>query len=246
MLTASSAIRSLAALLVALLLVACARSSVADLTVRLLSPASGSYLPTGQVIEFDSLTDGPGRVTRVELYVNGDLIADDAVPTGMAQPSFRVRQRWVPTEPGRAEVLVYAYDAKGTQSRPAAILLEIVGEALVEVPTATAAPPTPRLPTAPPAPTEPPTATPTPEPTEGAAVELPGTIIAAAGANIRDGPSPDAARIDGLYAGAAVTAIGRNDAGDWIKIRYGADNRIGWVVTSLGEWDGDIALLPAE
>jgi uncharacterized protein YgiM (DUF1202 family) len=46
-----------------------------------------------------------------------------------------------------------------------------------------------------------------------------------------------------LFAGAAVTAIGRNEAADWIQIRYGS-GQTGWILWSLAGWQGDIRQLP--
>ncbi len=248
-------------LLLALLVAGCARGNATpegeevaagDAPVVVIdSPATGVSIPTGQIIEISSTaTSAASPVQRIEMYINGDLIADDPTPDAAGQPSFSVVQRWVPVEPGRAEVAVYAYAVDGTRSRPASIILEVGGDGATSPQPAEPGEETtdPVTDTAPvtdtetvtdtePEATEEPTVEAEPSPTaegeagegeedegetsEPSGPEVPAVITAQGGLNVRAGPAVDAERVDGVLLGERVTAIGINAAGDWIRIRHG-------------------------
>jgi hypothetical protein len=201
------------------------------------SPASGARVPTGQELLIQSTATDENLVQRIELYINGELIADDPSPVPEGQPTFSVVQRWVPVQPGQALVEVYAYNAEDVRSEVRSIVLEVEGEPLApvqEVPE--------------PAPEEP--AEEVTEPTESPelpeAVGIRGTVLAADGLNVRSGPGTDNERIGGILANETVTAVARNAAGDWVRIQYGAENQQGWVAAQFVTWEGDIQTLPQE
>lgn len=271
-------------LLLALLVAGCARGATTNTTegdevatgddpiVVIDAPASGTSIPTGQIVEIRSTATGTtSPVQRIEMYINGDLIADDSVPDAAGQPTFSVTQRWVPVEPGRAEVAVYAYNAAGTRSRPASIVLEVGGDAMApnEPGEETTDPVTDTAPItdtdepteeAEPAPDEPteeaePSASPEAEdegedegeggePTAPADTDIAAVVTAEGGLNVRDGPALDAERVDGVLLGQRVIAIGRTEAGDWIRIRHGEADSEGWVAAEFLDLDGDAATLP--
>lgn len=266
-------------LLLALLVAGCARGNATpegeevaagDAPVVVIdSPATGVSIPTGQIIEISSTaTSAASPVQRIEMYINGDLIADDPTPDAAGQPSFSVVQRWVPVEPGRAEVAVYAYAVDGTRSRPASIILEVGGDGAASPQPAEPGEETtdPVTDTAPVTDTEPVNDTEpeaTEEPTEEAepsataegeedeaaeptGPEVPAVITAEGGLNVRAGPAVDAERVDGVLLGEHVTAIGINAAGDWIRIRHGEgdDEGEGWVAAEFVDLEGDAATLP--
>lgn len=234
----------LVAILTILVLVACERGGQTSpgLTVLINSPTNGSKIPTGREVVINSTaTSGTtSLVQRIELYINGELIREDAVSAPAGQASFTVDQRWVPTEAGEIAVEVIAYDVTGRRGTPA--LLTLVSEG---APMATTAPfPTRTATGIPVTPTTTPFPSPAPLPSATPTVpriEIAGSINT--DANIRNGPGPTFDRIDGLFAGAPVTAIGRNATADWIEIRYGA-GQTGWVLWSLAGWQGDIQQLP--
>lgn len=62
--------------------------------------------------------------------------------------------------------------------------------------------------------------------------------------NVRSGPSTDNSVISGLSAGETVIAEGRNQTGDWIRVRLSDDDSTGWLFVSLVTLDGDIDDLP--
>jgi hypothetical protein len=271
-------------LLLALLVAGCARGNATpegeevaagDAPVVVIdSPATGVSIPTGQIIEISSTATSEGSsVQRIEMYINGDLIADDPTPDAAGQPSFSVVQRWVPVEPGRAEVAVYAYSVDGTRSRPASIILEVGGDGVASPqagepgeettdPVTDTAPVTETETEPEPEATEEPTEEAEPSPTaeseegegeedegetaEPSGPEVPAIITAEGGLNVRAGPAVDAERVDGVLLGERVTAIGINAAGDWIRIRHGEgdDEGEGWVAAEFVDLEGDAATLP--
>ncbi len=225
------------------LLVACQRGTATPAAtgpvVSIVAPADGSTIPTGQIVEIQSnALDNSSPVQRIEMYINGDLIADDSAPTAEGQPSLLVSQRWVPVAPGPAEVEVIAYNARNEPSAPARITLQVEGAALASPQQATATPeatvPDPPLPTAPAA------------PTETVPAGIAGTVVADIGLNVRSGPSATAERIGGVNVNESVSALARNEAGDWVKIRFAAEPQEGWVAAEFVTWEGDLQSLPVE
>ncbi|MBC7813548.1 MAG: SH3 domain-containing protein [Burkholderiales bacterium] len=68
-------------------------------------------------------------------------------------------------------------------------------------------------------------------------------VTANGGANVRAGASTEAGVVAGLTAGQTATAVGRNEASDWLQIRLD-DGTMGWVATRIVTADGDVAILP--
>lgn len=60
--------------------------------------------------------------------------------------------------------------------------------------------------------------------------------------NVRSGPSTNQGIVTSLNAGTDVVADGRNDAGDWLRIRT-PDDRTGWIASFLLNLDGDASAL---
>jgi len=203
------------------------------------------------------------------MYVNNDLIHSDTSPVEGGQFTFNIVQRWVPTQPGPAEVRVVAYNVKGVPSHPEAITLEVVGEGMavaqptasapaitaVETVTGTAVPTVPvsqgtpvDVGTPPPGATTVQVFTPTPGPTAtplpaGASVPEVGGTVAIKALNVRRGPGTNYSVVGNLRYFATVSATGRNQDTTWARVQY-ASNRTGWVATQYVTWDADISKLP--
>ncbi len=228
--------------------------------VQIISPASNARIPTGKEVEIKSVATDESFIERIELYVNDDLIRIDSPPIKGGQVTFTVLQRWVPVQAGEVRVRVVAYDANGAMSYPVGITLEAVGEGLAELqptkvttetpvpsitptplPLATGTPPPPSSTPPPPEPSAtpvPPTATPVPR--------VEGSVTNYGPLNIRYGPNEGTAQLGWLNPGDYVVGIARNGAGNWAKIRYGADNREGWVFALRVAWTSDFKVLPIE
>lgn len=67
------------------------------------------------------------------------------------------------------------------------------------------------------------------------------TVRRGGGANVREVPSPDGAVLGAYYWGQALTALGRTDDGEWLRVL--ADGRAGWVLAQLVTGDFDFAQL---
>lgn len=79
---------------------------------------------------------------------------------------------------------------------------------------------------------------------ENAGTPPPVTLNVSAGSNInvRSGPGTNNSVLRGLSSGATVTAEGRNNAGDWVRIQL-PDGGTGWVSAPLVTIDGDVMAL---
>ncbi len=132
--------------------------------VVITAPTSDAQLELGDVNVLVSASDSKG-VTKVELYVDGELYRTDANPDPEGQPSWALMQTWSATEPGTHTLKVIAYNVDAVESDPWAVTVEVLEEGVpvpTATPTSTTGPPPPATATAPP-----PTATaPPPTPTE--------------------------------------------------------------------------------
>lgn len=61
--------------------------------------------------------------------------------------------------------------------------------------------------------------------------------------NVRSGPGTSNSVLRGLSSGATVTAEGRNNAGDWVRIQLPDGSGTGWVSAPLVTIDGDVMAL---
>ena len=116
-----------------------------------------------------------------------------------------------------APTTLVATQPNAPTEQPTALAAAPLVSQLVELPTAT--PMMEPTPSPTPAPLVLPTNTPIP-PLAGATVN--------AGANLRAGPGVDYPVMNTAAAGAAITLVGRNPAGDWYQIADGL-----WIATSL-------------
>ncbi|TET52421.1 MAG: hypothetical protein E3J64_05215, partial [Anaerolineales bacterium] len=108
-------------------------------SVEITDPPSGSTAEVGQVIEIASTSTADAGIARVELLVDGDMVREDAPPSG-TPASFRVVQSWLPDAEGEFEISVVAYDADGQASEEATIMLQVGAGAAEADPTATPTP----------------------------------------------------------------------------------------------------------
>jgi len=143
-------------------------------------PLDGAEVEAGTIPVQSHAASGSG-VTRVELWVNGELYRSDDNPTP-DEPVIYIIQPWAPIAPGEYALQVRAYAADGTHSADG-VMVNVSGEAagLMSTPTAefvtptstpTATPTLPAAPTSTPGqPTDTP-APPTPSPTPMAEIEF--------------------------------------------------------------------------
>ncbi|NLH07958.1 MAG: hypothetical protein GX484_10185 [Chloroflexi bacterium] len=96
--------------------------------IVLSAPLAGSTLPVGSEVLVRSTSIDAIGVARVELYVNGSLVATGTPPDGETVPRFNLEQPWLPDSEGEYILSVIAYRADGTASGPATVIVR-VGEA---------------------------------------------------------------------------------------------------------------------
>ena len=111
-------------------------------TVTILTPAAGAQLNEGEEVQIQSLSTDPSGIVRVELAVDGAIVAIDVPPIPKGQTIYSLVQRWKAT-PGTHTLSVRAYNASGVAGDPA-LLSVVVAPALAQpspVPTQIVLPP---------------------------------------------------------------------------------------------------------
>ena len=152
-------------------------------TITITAPTSDAQFEEGEEVNVLSSASDAKGVTRVELYVDGELYRTDTSPSPDGETSLAMVQTWVATDPGPHTLRVIAYNVDGAESDPWAVSIEVVEVGgVVTPPTATTAagppPAATNTPEPPPADTAtaPPEATATtPPPPEPTATEPPPT-----------------------------------------------------------------------
>jgi hypothetical protein len=148
-------------------------------TVQVTFPPTGRQVAVGDVVPIHSISQDDRGVTKVELWVGGQLLETTSAPSD--QKTFAAVQNWMPSQAGIFDVGVRAYDSDGQVSEPALITIEVVS---------TVAEVTQPLPEEPASPTQAPQAAPPPSgqgpseqptPTPLTAVEAPPPAFATVG-----------------------------------------------------------------
>jgi hypothetical protein len=174
--------RNVALVLVALLLVsgmlACdIGGGAAKPTITITAPSSDAQFEEGEEVNVLSSANDTKGVTRVELYVDGDLYRTDSAPSAEGETSLAMVQTWVAVDPGMHTLSVIAYNVDGAASDPWAVTIEVVGAGgVVTPPTPTAPPPPPEATATTPPPPEA-TATTPPPPEDTPEPELPDLVL---------------------------------------------------------------------
>lgn len=215
-------------------------------SVTIESPANNARVATGTEVNIVSTArDEKQRVVQIDLVVNGELVSESVTPSADGQAIFSTVQRWVPVAPGPARVEVIGRNAAGLAGPPAVVLLDVVGPGFSTA-SPTPIPPTPTVTSDPPPQPPAATATLTPVPPPPPPNQITGRVTANLGINVRSGPGVAFQRIGGVNLNETVTAIARNTAGDWAKVRFGPANTEGWLAAQFVEWSADIQSLPTE
>jgi subtilase family serine protease len=145
-------------------------------TITITAPTSDAQFEEGEEVNVLSSANDAKGITRVELYVDGELYRTDTSPSPDGEKSLAMVQTWTATDPGPHTLRVIAYNVDGTESDPWAVTIEVVevgGVVTPPSPTTAAGPPPAATATTPPPPPEA-TAT-TPPPPEPTATEAPPT-----------------------------------------------------------------------
>jgi hypothetical protein len=137
--------------------------------VTIQSPPAGTQIAAGTEVILQATATGARNLTRLEISIDGTLIAVEASSDPRGQASLTASQPWTFAQAGTHVVSAMAYTARGRTSDPTTINVAVAGIVAQETPSPTSQPSLPTatasttpLPTVPP-PTEPPTGTPLPE-----------------------------------------------------------------------------------
>jgi hypothetical protein len=143
-------------------------------TIVMSSPTSGAQFQVGEEVDILSSASDPKGVSRVELYVDGQLNRTDPSPDPTGSTQVSMFQTWIAERPGTHTISVIAVNVDGEESDAWAVTITVVGDEVSPAPsptlegvltitaTATVEPPPPAdTPTVPPptATSPPPTAT---------------------------------------------------------------------------------------
>jgi hypothetical protein len=186
-----SRLRNLSLLLVVALLLGSALAcelggGASKPTISVTAPTSDAQFEEGEEVNVLSSASDAKGVSRVELYVDGNLYRTDSSPSAEGETSLAMAQTWLAEGQGTHSLSVIAYNVDGEASDPWAVTVRVVeagGQVSTATPTSTSAPPPAATNTSQPgatATTPPPPATetvPPPPPTNTTEPELPDLYI---------------------------------------------------------------------
>jgi hypothetical protein len=194
-------------------------------------------------------------IDRVEVAVDGAVIASLPDPNTSGAEAFSVIQTWIAAS-GQHTLSAVAYRADGSASQPGSVTVNVVDElpsAATATPTVTLTPEASPTPQVQPTNTQPqivPTNTQAAAPTSAQVVPTTATsttprVKALGFTNVRRGPSTNfIPPIGALNTDEEVDILALNTGGDWIKIRFNGGE--GWVFRQIVEVVGDITNVPRE
>jgi uncharacterized protein YgiM (DUF1202 family) len=225
--------------------------------VTIASPAPNATFLVGVPVNIQASISNAGEdINRVEVSVDGTIIASLQAPNANGTPVFSITQTWPAAGSGPHRIDVIVYRGDGSSSVPDPVTINVVAETVE--PTATS--PTSAqntgdsgnqgggpsnqggqaTATTRPQPTD------EPQPTAVPASDTPSVPMARTnvGINVRSGPGTNFAAIGQFAANTATEVLAVNLAGDWYKVRY--QNGEGWVFGNLVTIEGDASNLPRE
>jgi pSer/pThr/pTyr-binding forkhead associated (FHA) protein/uncharacterized protein YgiM (DUF1202 family) len=164
------------------------------------APVAGSQVPVNQPVAVNATASDPDGITRVELWVGGNVVDQQQSAAPEGQPTFPVTLHWTPTVAGGYTLELRAYDSQGTVSPPTTVMITVGagGDGAVGVVVT----PTPRAPTEPPTPV-------------GPAAALTTTDL-----NVREGPGENYPVVGLLPVNTEVEVTGKDPDGIWWQIAY--------------------------
>lgn len=219
--------------------------------VRIVSPLpNATYLEGVPVNIVANVSNAGADIDRVEVLVDGSIVATLAQPNDSGAVSFSVTHGWSATGVGAHSIDVTAFRADGSSSAPAAVNITVVNRNAQ--PTATNTNDPAALPTVTPRTTLQAAtvsgnqSTPATQTSGGgSATSSVPTVNITQGVNVRRGPGLAFDPPIGAFApGQTAEILAVNTAGDWYKVRYGGGE--GWVFAQLVQATGDLNSLPRE
>ncbi len=216
--------------------------------VRIVSPLpNATYLEGVPVNIVANVSNAGADIDRVEVLVDGAIVATLPQPNSTGAAAFSVTHGWSAAGMGAHSIDVTAFRADGSSSAPAAVNITVVNRNTQ--PTATNTNNPAALPSVTPRTTLQQATVSGGQPTvaaqTGDATSSVPTANITQGVNVRRGPGLAFDPPIGAFApGQTAEILALNNAGDWYKVRYGGGE--GWVFAQLVEVTGDVNSLPRE
>jgi len=92
------------------------------------APTSGAQFQVGEEVDILSSASDPRGVSRVELYVDGQLNRTDPSPDPTGSTEVSMFQTWVAEDPGTHTLSVIAVNVDGEESDSWAVTIRVVGD----------------------------------------------------------------------------------------------------------------------
>ena len=122
---------------VILILAACSGSaSEGGVSAWIDVPLEGLTLPLDQVVNIEGHADAPSGVSRVEIWINGELVARIDSPQSTGNLA-KFQTAWMPPEPGEYRIQAVAVSGDGSTSQPFSRRIYISGDLPVISPSPT-------------------------------------------------------------------------------------------------------------
>lgn len=94
------------------------------------APSNNARVFEDTLLDIDLVaTDYGEGISRVELYVDGELLEEGEAEDSPVRPIFRVSMNWLTQGVGNHSLSAIAYRADGTPSEEAVIVIEVVPRA---------------------------------------------------------------------------------------------------------------------
>lgn len=218
--------------------------------VNITSPLNQARYLTGVNVNILAAISNAGAdINRVEVSVDGIVIATIPTPNASGAATFSITQTWPAGEAGQHVLGVTAFRANGEASQPTSVTVDVLAELPSRATaTFTAAPATATssLPTATNTSAQP---TNTPAPTNTLAPDATATLavprVVSRGVNVRRGPGTNFEPPVGVLAvGETADILAFNSDATWFRIRFGSGD--GWVFRNIVDVEGNIDNLPRE
>jgi hypothetical protein len=226
--------------------------------VQIISPAPNATFREGVAVPIQALISNAGAdIDRVEIIVNGSIVATLPQPNTANTPSFSITQSWQPGNAGQYALGVTAFRADGSSSAPVTVTVTIVGQGAQATATNTVSSGQQAQPTTAPQQAQPTTAPqqaqpttapqqaqPTAPPPPSATPSNP-TVTTTQGVNLRRGPGTEfAPPVGSMPANATADIIAVNPAGTWYKVRSSFGE--GWITAQYVTVSGDTSSIPVD
>jgi len=98
-------------------------------SIVMTAPTSGAQFQVGEEVDILSSASDPKGVSRVELYVDGQLNRTDPSPDPTGSTEVSIFQTWLAEEPGTHTLSVIAVNVDGEESDSWAVTIRVVGDA---------------------------------------------------------------------------------------------------------------------